>query len=157
MFLSGSMAFRYFLKIYRVDATLTFTPQTVYFPGTLMINSFYFSNSGKRIVYNMIDGGSTQVPSPWHSRLYDFNLATGELSNPIQLWNTGPTYENEFSPDDSKLYMCSSGRITQYDLSLTTEVAIQIQLRSWSRMYTIHGPECEQARTGSCISILALV
>lgn len=114
-----------YVKIYRVDQSLTFTPQIMFFPDLAVIGSFYFSNNGKKVAWNNMVPNSSQSPAPWDSWIYDFDLETGILSNPIHLVNTGPIYEFEFSPDDSKLYKWNSGRIVQYDLSLTTEVAIQ--------------------------------
>ncbi len=50
-------------------------------------------------------------------RLYDFDNATGILSNQINLFpNSGP-YGLEFSPDSSKLYVSSSNSVWQFDLT----------------------------------------
>lgn len=52
-------------------------------------------------------------------RLYDFDNATGILSNQINLFpNSGP-YGLEFSPDSSKLYVSNNSSVVQFDLNLS--------------------------------------
>lgn len=53
--------------------------------------------------------------------IFDFNNATGEISNPITLQEfTGSPYGVEFSPDVSKLYFTTRFYLKQLDLSLPT-------------------------------------
>jgi gliding motility-associated-like protein len=58
--------------------------------------------------------------------LYDFNNATGGVSNYLLLANHDYTYGVEFSPDNSKLYTTYSldGQITQYNLLAGSPAAI---------------------------------
>ena len=60
--------------------------------------------------------------------LFDFNNATGVISNP-QIWDFSfPNtliYGVEFSPDGSKLYVSNIERIVQYDISLSGTAAIE--------------------------------
>jgi gliding motility-associated-like protein len=58
--------------------------------------------------------------------LYDFNNATGIVSNPI-IWNSpsqNPNYGFEFSPNGKILYVTDNSQIYQYDLNQTTAVTI---------------------------------
>jgi gliding motility-associated-like protein len=58
-------------------------------------------------------GFSFNTGSVW---LYDFDSATGELSNSINAYpNFGP-YGVEFSPDSSKLYVTGDSSVIQFDL-----------------------------------------
>ena len=58
-------------------------------------------------------GFSFNTGSVW---LYDFDSATGELSNAINAYpNFGP-YGVEFSPDSSKLYVTGDSSVIQFDL-----------------------------------------
>lgn len=49
------------------------------------------------------------------TRLFDFNAATGAVSNPVQLPTDG-IYGLEFSPSGNVLYVCNSWVLHQYDL-----------------------------------------
>lgn len=53
------------------------------------------------------------------SELYDFDISTGQLSNPIILPHSSSDYGAEFSPDGTKLYitLISAKQIKQYDLT----------------------------------------
>jgi gliding motility-associated-like protein len=60
--------------------------------------------------------------------LFDFNHATGVVSNPISWNNILPSpliYGIEFSPDGKVLYITDLNTILQYDLTQTTPQAIQ--------------------------------
>lgn len=61
--------------------------------------------------------------------LFDFNNATGVVSNPITwsytLSNSSVFYGIEFSPDGSKLYVSNLERIVQYDITQPTAALIQ--------------------------------
>lgn len=109
------------IAVYRMDGDLTITGSIVDFAGYQSIANVAFSPSGKRLHISM---GSTS-PFQIYSRLFDFDLETGELSNPIDLPLPAWIYQVEFSPDGSKLYIPTNTQIVQYDLSLTTESAIQ--------------------------------
>lgn len=62
--------------------------------------------------------------------LFDFNPATGVVSNPVLLDTNAINYAPAFSPDNSKLYVLSSSKdftqfiLYQYDLSLSSTAAI---------------------------------
>ncbi len=61
---------------------------------------------------------------PAVAEVFDFDNATGVISNPISLETYGGEYGLEFSPDGSKLYTQSFNGILQYDLSTGSEAAI---------------------------------
>lgn len=60
--------------------------------------------------------------------LYDFNNATGIISNPV-IWNfsdpSSLVYGIEFSPDGTKLYASNLKRIVQYDVGQATAALIE--------------------------------
>ncbi|MCB0793600.1 MAG: PKD domain-containing protein [Flavobacteriales bacterium] len=82
-----------------------------------------FFHSGKKIVF----GSASPPPVNVYVRIMDVDQATGLLSNPIELFLPGGTgfKSMEVSPDDSKLYMIRDNALIQFDLSLTTQAAIQ--------------------------------
>ena len=53
------------------------------------------------------------------SELYDFDISTGQLSNPVILSHASSDYGADFSPDGTKLYisLISTKQIYQYDLT----------------------------------------
>ncbi|WP_317900234.1 T9SS type A sorting domain-containing protein [Aurantibacillus circumpalustris] len=62
-----------------------------------------------------------------YSELFDFNNATGAISNPLSLSGAIDPYGVEFSPDNSKLYIASSnvnGQVYQYNLAAGSNTAI---------------------------------
>lgn len=62
------------------------------------------------------------------NEVFDFNAATGVVSNPISLTATGEDYGCAFSPDGTKVYYvscCASPNdVVQFDLSAGTQTAI---------------------------------
>ncbi|MDA3819337.1 MAG: discoidin domain-containing protein [Candidatus Delongbacteria bacterium] len=77
--------------------------------------------SGDRIALNVLGAATTQ--------LFDFNPATGVVSNPMTLSTTRTqAYGIEFSPDGSTLYTTAweYNNVLQYDLSLTDEASIAV-------------------------------
>lgn len=77
------------------------------------------SPNGDKIALNILGAHTTQ--------LFDFNPATGVVSNPMTLSTTRhQAYGLEFSPDASKLYTTAweHNNILQYDLSLGDEASI---------------------------------
>ncbi|MEL6637326.1 MAG: gliding motility-associated C-terminal domain-containing protein [Bacteroidota bacterium] len=58
--------------------------------------------------------------SPNFSELFDFDPATGVVSNPISIDTENLAYGIEFSPDNSKLYINSLSGLHQFDLSAGT-------------------------------------
>ena len=57
--------------------------------------------------------------------IYDFDTATGTVSNPFQIDINSPVYGCEFSPDGTKLYAAQWGaNIYQYDLTAGNSAAI---------------------------------
>lgn len=76
-----------------------------------------FSHDGSRL--------AAAVYGDFRVQLYDFDNATGVVSNPVQFILPHP-YGIEFSPDDKILYVTSDfKKLYQYDLSVNTEVAIK--------------------------------
>jgi len=89
-----------------------------------------FSPNGKKlaVIYRSITDtliGTSGV------QVFDFDNATGILSNPINLLiDSGYFYGLSFSPDNSKLYLGTSGqRIYQFDMTMNTQAAIQATKR----------------------------
>lgn len=72
------------------------------------------------------------------SELYDFNINTGQLSNPITLPLSGQDYGAEFSPDATKLYIsvCIPRQVIQYDLTAANIPASAINVGSTNGSYT---------------------
>jgi gliding motility-associated-like protein len=63
---------------------------------------------------------------------FDFNQATGQLSNPVLIDNTEPFYDACHSPDGTKLYGMNyylSGYIYQYDLSAPNPTSTKTLIR----------------------------
>jgi hypothetical protein len=96
------------------------------YPYNNVIGYMKFSPDGSKLCYANIDSDSSQ--------LFDFDNATGEVSNdlalPIHGEDSGFEYYGlEFSPDNSKLYIATWPSwqyvITQFDLSAGSPVAIQ--------------------------------
>lgn len=110
------------IRIFRVTSTGIEPWAVEQLPGALHVTRTYFSNSGKRLVCSL-----RQSPNTWHIRLYDFDPASGALSNAIS-W---PSVQNtiamtmEFSPSDRFLYFSRMIGVDQYDLSQTTATGIQ--------------------------------
>lgn len=84
------------------------------------LGSMAISHDGNRMATFVISDW------PWKIMLADFNKATGEFSNPIQLDLSSEANEQifgiEFSPDNSKLYcsMVIGSGLLQYDLTYST-------------------------------------
>jgi hypothetical protein len=77
------------------------------------------SPNGDKIALNILGAHTTQI--------FDFNPATGTVSNPMTLSTSrNQAYGLEFSPDASKLYTTAweHNNILQYDLSLGDETSI---------------------------------
>ncbi|MFT3910325.1 MAG: gliding motility-associated C-terminal domain-containing protein [Ferruginibacter sp.] len=72
--------------------------------------------------------------------LYDFDRATGTVSNPIDLPGISP-YGIEFSPDNSKLYISTNldARLYQYDLSAGSPTDIQNSQTVVSNVFAMYG------------------
>ena len=66
------------------------------------------------------------------SELYDFNNATGAVSNYVPLQAFDFNYGIEFSPDNSRLYISLSllGQVVQYNLLAGSTIAIQASART---------------------------
>lgn len=92
-------------------------------PEAYTIGMMKASPDRRKIVCNSYIVGSIQG-----SELYDFDPATGIVSNCQVLNTTAPFYGAEFSPDNTKLYsmdVTSSGALlAQYDITLPTTAAI---------------------------------
>ncbi len=104
------------------EAGLPLDP-TNYDPVTLGIGEMKLSPDGKRV------GVCT---SSWHDdtvQLFDFDNATGKVSQPVLLSPHGPyavgPYSLEFSPDSKRLYVTSGLMWMQFNLRGTPEEMIQ--------------------------------
>lgn len=113
--------FTHQLKVYKItSAGLEATPllYNIVPPntntGSIVTGSITISNNKNKIA---IVGGDLGL------QLFDFNVATGIISNQQ---NIDPVASASicFSPDDSKLYLNSNQTIYQYDLSLGNATAI---------------------------------
>lgn len=92
-------------------------------PNCYLLGDMKCSHDRQSIVTTSHQAG----PSPfWGIELFDFNPATGIVSNCRVLDlnpSPGGSYSSEFSPDNSKLYS-DDGEVYQWDLSLPTTAAI---------------------------------
>jgi hypothetical protein len=88
------------------------------------------SPDGRKLAYGVLTGGSSVLPT---FGLYDFDPATGAVTNFVNLGPLRDAYAPCFSPDNSKLYVPNFGRtpdgqryniISQYDLQAGDEAAI---------------------------------
>lgn len=101
-----------------------------------VIGQMKFSPNGQKLGFAYYNGNNNIYPV---AELYDFNNATGVVSNPVPLYNYTTTINNfyysygcEFSPDNSKFYVAryaNSGLnqigITQWDMNAGSASAIQ--------------------------------
>ena len=72
-----------------------------------------------------IGGPPANTGSFW---LYDFDNATGIVSNPLELLSNARTYGTDFSPDSKKLYAADGSTVYQYDLEATDILGSQFLL-----------------------------
>ncbi len=88
------------------------------------------SSNGKKIAANYYNANV--------SELYDFDISTGLLSNPVTLYHSSSDYGSEFSPDGTKLYisLISSKQIYQYDLTAADINASAIAVGTTGGQYT---------------------
>lgn len=72
------------------------------------------------------------------SELYDFDISTGMLSNPVTFSLGTQDYGGEFSPDGTKLYitLCVNKQVMQYDLTASNIPASGINVGSTNGIYT---------------------
>ncbi|MCX6276008.1 MAG: T9SS type A sorting domain-containing protein, partial [Bacteroidetes bacterium] len=74
------------------------------------------------------DGTKIACVYSWSSmfELYDFNIVTGIISNPVTISNINAVWGIEFSPDSKKLYTTkwTQTEVTQHDLTTYTSAAI---------------------------------
>jgi hypothetical protein len=86
--------------------------------GTFQSGSIKFSPDGNKIA--IVFNGTSTLPY-----LFDFDKATGLISNPIPLQKDEADQGISFSPDNSKLYISTNnGTIIQYDLNAGSAISI---------------------------------
>jgi gliding motility-associated-like protein len=89
-------------------------------PGLLPDNTGYLkaSHDGTKLAYAFTNLDQVEI--------YDFDPATGIVSNPIILSGISIAYGVEFSPDNSKLYVGTKngGQLLQYDVSSNDQATI---------------------------------
>lgn len=64
--------------------------------------------------------------------LYDFDNATGTVSNPLNLIDNTQTYGVDFSADSKKLYAPNGNSVSQYDLEATNIALSQVVVHTQS-------------------------
>jgi gliding motility-associated-like protein len=105
-------------RVFKVDCNGIDTRQVSSFsglPSVMSVGNLKTSHDGKKMAFARWDMDLFE--------LYDFDNATGTISNPIaiqQTWASGL----EFSLDSKLLYV-SGGRLVQYDISTSNETAIR--------------------------------
>ncbi len=106
------------------DTGITTTPITTQIGpmdndvGYYQAGEIKFSGDGNKMV--IIFYGSTIPPY-----LFDFDKSTGIISNPVTLQKDPGDDGTSFSPDNSKLYICTSrGVLVQYDMEAGSDSAI---------------------------------
>ncbi len=99
-------------------------------PDGYSIGHFMVSPDRTKVVSTAYNTIASYVANGVGTELYDFDPATGIVSNCRVLDSTNVPYGAEFSPDNSKLYVCfNSGAsaptyLTQYDVTLSSAAAI---------------------------------
>jgi PKD repeat protein len=105
-------------RVFKVDCNGVDPTPVTSFSGMLSVYSvgnLKTSHDGKKMAFGRWGNNICE--------LYDFDDATGTISNPITLpqhWASGL----EFSPDSKLLYV-SGGSVVQYDISTSNETAIR--------------------------------
>lgn len=86
--------------------------------GGALIGYMKIASTGKKLALAVMDMSIGEV--------FDFDPATGKVTNPLTLPDISTSYGVEFSPDAKKLYIASlcPGVIYQYDLSAGSSTAI---------------------------------
>ena len=82
-------------------------------PGTETIGYLKTSPDAKKIAVALYGMENASV------EIFDFDNATGIISNPTYIPSGGGAYGVSFSPDNSKLYVTFADSIMQYDLSVS--------------------------------------
>ena len=125
----------HFLDIFyafKVDASgVNTTPITTQISPLVSLNGYrrnsigYLKSSpdGKKLAICHNEQGNVQGQSPNNTTgslwIYDFDDATGIVSNPINVISNSGVYGTEFSTDSSKLYATANRIIFQFDLNST--------------------------------------
>ncbi|HXS35424.1 MAG TPA: gliding motility-associated C-terminal domain-containing protein [Flavipsychrobacter sp.] len=105
-----------------LSTTGTFTSLGSYSNGELA-----FSPNRKKLA--LVDVNTLFIP-PLGTELYDFDPATGTVSNPMEFDSLSLDESVAFSPDNSKVYLSQwgpaypNGALVQYDISLSSPAAI---------------------------------
>lgn len=98
------------------------------------------------IAHVQIDTTEGSAANNGAAYLYDFDSATGLISNPVQLKNNAPAYGVEFSPKSEKLYVSydntgSFGGVYQYDLLAADIPGSEIKVANTTQSGTLQlGP-----------------
>jgi len=150
---------------FRIDASgVNTTPVTTQISPNITINGYrrnaigYMKSSpdGTKLVICHNEQGTTQGQGANNSGslwIYDFDDATGTVSNPVNLISNISVYGAAFSPDSSKLYTTGSNSVIQFDLEATdisasrtsiyngSEFIAAIQLAPNGKIYVINTEE----------------
>lgn len=104
-------------------------------PDTLTIGNYFnfywlkFSPSGSRLIFLT----ATRKKEPWgfQTVLCDFNLETGEVSNPVSFFYGNNVTSYEFSPDETKLYASVDNFLVNefdlYQLDISSNDSLEIE------------------------------
>ena len=113
---------------FRIDASgVNTTPVTTPVAPNISIDGYrrnaigYMKSSpdGTKLVICHTEQGTIQGQSANNSGslwIYDFDDATGTVSNPVNIISNTDVYGAAFSPDSSKLYKTGSNSVLQFDL-----------------------------------------
>jgi len=109
----------YLLSANGIDTVPIVSPVGMMYSGNNRYGTMRFSHNCTKLVSNL--GGDSPNETV---QLFDFDNATGIVSNPVTLGTTADmtdAYYSEFSPDDSKLYLTAYNNfyIYQFDLNAT--------------------------------------
>ncbi|MDB4094501.1 PKD domain-containing protein, partial [Flavobacteriaceae bacterium] len=130
---------------FRVNASgVNTTPVTTQITPNISINGYrrnaigYMKSSpdGTKLVISHTEQGTSQgedannTGSIW---IYDFDDATGTVSNPVNIINNTDVYGTAFSPDSSKLYTTGSNSVLQFDLEATDVPVTRTSIYTGSR------------------------
>ncbi len=108
-------------KSYHIDQN-GIAPNPILSPRITAYQPWYFKGHWGYISF--APNGLKMAMSQGNVVLYDFDPATGKITNPVLLAPDQNSYGLCFSEDNSKLYV-SDGEIVQYDLALSDTVAMQ--------------------------------
>ena len=123
---------KYHHKLLRFEISpngLNTIPDTIEISNSETYHALTFSPNGKKVVFNTYSPSKNSDQHTVKSVLCDFNLLTGEISNPIVFAEKIPVFSYAFSPDCLKLYTSTVSTndysLRQFDLTIPDSASIE--------------------------------